>query len=50
MANHTQETEITTKEKKLIEILRNTSYGDITVTVEDKQPAVVEEAVKSIKL
>ncbi len=42
--------EFTEKEKKLIRILREISYGEAKITVQDKQPIRIKEITKSIKL
>lgn len=42
--------EITEKEKKLIELIRELCFGKISVIIQDGQPIRVEELVKSIKL
>ncbi len=44
------EKELTEKEKKLIELIRSTGYGEIRVAVRDGQPVLVEEVKKSFKL
>jgi len=44
------EKELSEKEKKLIELIRSTGYGEIRITVQDGQPIQVEEVKKSIKL
>ncbi len=38
------------KEKKLIDMIRSTEYGEIKIIVQDKLPIRVEELKKSIKL
>lgn len=38
------------KEKKLIDLIRSISYGEIRVAVRDGEPVLVEEVKKSIKL
>ncbi|RKD21435.1 Uncharacterized small protein [Caminicella sporogenes DSM 14501] len=38
------------REKKLIEMIRDTGYGEIKIIVQDKQPIRVEELKRSIKL
>lgn len=42
--------QLTTKEKKLLELIHNTKFGEIRVAVKDGQPVLVEEVKKSIKL
>ena len=41
---------LTEKEKKLLEIIRATEYGEIKITIQDKQPVSIDELKKSIKL
>ena len=51
MSNHCeQEDALTEKEQKLIEIIRNISFGEVRVVVTDGVPTRVEEIKKSIKL
>lgn len=40
----------TEKEIKLLEIIRNTEYGEIRIIVQEGKPIRVEEIKKSIKL
>lgn len=42
--------QLTAKEKKLLELIHNTRFGEIRVAVKDGQPVLVEEVKKSIKL
>lgn len=42
--------ELTEKEKKLIQIIREVDYGEIKILVQDRQPVRIEEVTKSIKL
>ena len=42
--------DLTEKEKKLVEVLREIGYGQITVFLENGQPIRVVEVKKSIKL
>lgn len=42
--------DVNEREKKLIEMIRNTEYGEMKIIVQDKQPIRVEELKKSIKL
>jgi hypothetical protein len=42
--------EITEKERKLVELLRNTEFGEVRVIIQNGQPVLVEEVYKSIKL
>lgn len=41
---------ISDREKKLIELIRDTEYGEIKIIIQDKQPIRIEEIKKSIKL
>lgn len=41
---------INEREKKLIELIRDTEHGEIKVIIQDKQPIRIEEIKKSIKL
>ncbi|WP_214658885.1 DUF2292 domain-containing protein [Candidatus Formimonas warabiya] len=41
---------VTEKERRLIELLRSTGFGEVHVTVQNGQPVLVEEVHKSIKL
>lgn len=41
---------LTAKEKKLLELIQNTRYGEIRVAVKDGQPVLVEEVKKFTKL
>lgn len=40
----------TEKELKLIDIIRNTDYGEIRIVVQEGKPIRIEEIKKSIKL
>ncbi len=42
--------EVSEKEKKLIEMIRVTGYGEIVILVQNAEPVRVEEVKKSIKL
>lgn len=42
--------ELTSQEKKLVEIIRETQYGEVKIIVNGGQPVRVEEVKKSIKL
>ncbi len=44
------EMELTPKEVKLIEIIRETAFGEIKIVVQNGEPIRVEEIKKSIKL
>ncbi len=37
-------------EQKVINIIRNTEYGELKIIVQDKQPIILEEVIKVIKL
>ena len=50
MEKNGTEKELSEKEKKLIDLIRSTGYGEIRVTVRDGQPIQAEEVKKSIKL
>ncbi|MCT4564852.1 MAG: DUF2292 domain-containing protein [Maledivibacter sp.] len=41
---------VSEKEKHLIELIRNTGYGELKVVIQDALPIRVEELKKSIKL
>ncbi len=41
---------INDKEKKLIEHIRDTEYGEIKIIIQDRKPIRIEELKKSIKL
>jgi hypothetical protein len=42
--------DLNSKEKKLLQLIRNTEHGEIKIIVQDKQPIRIEEIRKSIKL
>ena len=42
--------ELTAKEKKIVEIIRSTEYGELKIIVQEGQPVRVEEVLKSIQL
>ncbi len=42
--------DVSEKEKKLIELIRVTGYGEIIIMVQNTEPVRVEEVKKSIKL
>lgn len=42
--------EVTVKERKLIEFLRNTDSGEVRIIIQHGQPVQVEEVQKSIQL
>lgn len=42
--------DVSEKEKKLIELIRVTGYGEIIILVQNMEPVRVEEVKKSIKL
>ncbi|MBU5425912.1 DUF2292 domain-containing protein [Tissierella pigra] len=41
---------LTDKEKNLIELIRNTEFGEIKIIIQNSEPVRVEELKKSIKL
>lgn len=41
---------LTSREKKLIELIRNTEFGEINIIVQNSEPIRVEELKRSIKL
>ncbi len=50
MDNKKTEMKLSSKEKKIIEIIRSTEYGRLKIMVQEGQPVRVEEVTKSIKL
>lgn len=42
--------ELSPKEKKLMELIRSTGYGELKIIIQDYSPIRVEEIKKSIKL
>lgn len=44
------EMKVSEKEKKLVQLIRKTGYGEIRIIVRDGQPVQVEEVMKSFKL
>ncbi len=44
------EKELSEKGKKLIDLIRSISYGEIRIAVREGEPVLVEEVKKSIKL
>ncbi|SHH74907.1 DUF2292 domain-containing protein [Sporanaerobacter acetigenes] len=42
--------ELTNRERKLIEIIRKTEFGEINIIVQDSEPIRIQELKKSIKL
>jgi len=44
------ENKLTEKEKKLLELIRSTEYGEFRIIIHDEQPVKVEEIKKDIKL
>lgn len=42
--------ELTSREKKLIEIIRSMEFGEINIIVQNSEPIRVEELKRSIKL
>lgn len=41
---------VTEKEKKVIELIRNTGFGELRIIIQDQEPVRIEEITKSIKL
>lgn len=41
---------VNAKEQRLLNLIRETEFGEIKIIVQDKQPIRVEEVKKSIKL
>ena len=41
---------LTEKERNLIRMIHATEYGEIKIIIHDKQPIIIEEQKKSIKL
>lgn len=41
---------VTEKEKKIIELIRNTGFGELKIIIQDQEPVRIEEITKSIKL
>ena len=42
--------DVSDRERKLIELIRVTGFGEITIQVQEMEPVRVEEVKKSIKL
>lgn len=42
--------ELTSREKKLIELIRSMEFGEINIIVQNSEPIRVEELKRSIKL
>ncbi len=42
--------ELTEKEKKLIELTRDTEYGEMDLIIQDHQPVSIEKLIRKIKL
>lgn len=41
---------VTEKEKKVIELIRSTGYGELKIIIQGQEPVRIEEVTKSIKL
>ena len=41
---------VTEKERKIIDLIRNTGFGELKIIIQDKEPVRIEEITKSIKL
>lgn len=41
---------VTEKEKKVIELIRNTGFGELKIIIQNQEPVRIEEITKSIKL
>ena len=41
---------LTSKEAKVIELMRNIGYGEIKIVIQNHEPIRVEEITKSLKL
>lgn len=41
---------LTSKERKLVKLMRETDYGELRIIVQNGEPVRVEEVKKSIKL
>jgi len=50
MDKRTIDFKITDKERKLIELIRNTEFGEINIIVQNNEPIRVQELKRSIKL
>ncbi|MCL6610365.1 MAG: DUF2292 domain-containing protein [Peptococcaceae bacterium] len=44
------EADLSEKEKNLLELIRGTGYGEISLIIQEYEPVVVEEVIKKIKL
>ena len=44
-----KEVEVTEKEKELIKLMRIVKFGEITVSIADRQPSQVEELIKTTR-
>jgi hypothetical protein len=45
-----KEMELTSQEKKLIDVIRKVQYGEVKIIINDGKPIRIEEVKKSIKL
>ena len=50
MQENGAERELSEKEKRLVELIRSTGYGEIRIIIRDGQPIQVEEVKRSFKL
>jgi len=50
MSNPSPKLQLSEKENKLIQLIRNIEYGEIRVIIQDRTPIRIEEMKKSIKL
>lgn len=41
---------VTERERKLVEFIRGLGFGSITVDVQAKEPVLIREAIKTVKL
>ncbi|MCB8818499.1 DUF2292 domain-containing protein [Desulfosporosinus shakirovi] len=41
---------LTSKEKKIIELIRDTEYGELKIVIQNHDPVRIEEITKSLKL
>jgi len=41
---------VTDKERKIIELIRSTGFGELKIVIQDQEPVRIEEITKSIKL
>lgn len=50
MSKHKSQIELSSKEKRLIDHMREMKQGELKVRIEDKQPIAMEEVVRGIRL